>query len=28
VMDGSINAFIEGKLRGLTSKKGERGDDV
>jgi peptide chain release factor 2 len=23
VMDGSINAFIEGKLRGLTSKKGE-----
>jgi peptide chain release factor 2 len=28
VMDGSINAFIEGKLRGLTNKKGERGDDV
>jgi peptide chain release factor 2 len=28
VMDGSINAFIEGKLRGLTNKKAERGDDV
>jgi peptide chain release factor 2 len=28
VMDGSISAFIEGKLRGLTNKKGERGDDV
>jgi peptide chain release factor 2 len=28
VMDGSINAFIEGKLRGLTNKKSERGDDV
>jgi len=28
VMDGSIDAFIEGKLRGLTNKKGEGGDDV
>ena len=27
VMDGSINAFIEGKLRGLTIKKGERGGE-
>jgi peptide chain release factor 2 len=28
VMDGSIDAFIEGKLRGLTNKKGAGGDDV
>jgi peptide chain release factor 2 len=27
VMDGSIDAFMEGKLRGLTNKKGG-GDDV
>ena len=28
VMDGSIDAFMEGKLRGLTNKKGGGGDDV
>jgi peptide chain release factor 2 len=28
VMDGSIDAFMEGKLRGLTNKKGPGGDDV
>jgi peptide chain release factor 2 len=27
VMDGEIDAFIEGKLRGLTYKKGENDDD-
>jgi peptide chain release factor 2 len=27
VMDGEIDAFIEGKLRGLTYKKGESGDE-
>jgi hypothetical protein len=26
-MDGEIDAFIEGKLRGLTYKKGESGDE-
>jgi peptide chain release factor 2 len=28
VLDGSIDAFMEGKLRGLTNKKGGGGDDV
>jgi peptide chain release factor 2 len=28
VMDGAIDAFMEGKLRGLTNKKGGGGDDV
>lgn len=28
VMDGDIDAFIEGKLRGLTYKKGARDDDI
>jgi peptide chain release factor 2 len=28
IMDGEIDAFIEGKLRGLTNKKGGGGDDV
>jgi peptide chain release factor 2 len=28
VMDGSIDVFIEGKLRGLTNKKGGGGEDV
>jgi peptide chain release factor 2 len=27
VMDGDIDAFIEGKLRGLTYKKGEADED-
>jgi hypothetical protein len=27
VMDGDIDAFIEGKLRGLTYKKGESDED-
>jgi len=28
VMDGDIDEFIEGKLRGLTAKKGQQDDDV
>jgi peptide chain release factor 2 len=28
VLDGSIDAFMEGKLRGLTNKKGGGGDEV
>src|SRR5580692_8090940 len=28
VMDGSIDAFMEGKLRGLTNKKGSAVDDI
>jgi peptide chain release factor 2 len=28
VMDGSIDAFMEGKLRGLTNKKGASADDL
>jgi peptide chain release factor 2 len=28
VMDGEIDAFIEGKLRGLTNKKGSVADDI
>jgi peptide chain release factor 2 len=28
VMDGAIDGFIEGKLRGLTNKKGGAGEDV
>ena len=28
VMDGAIDSFMEGKLRGLTNKKGGGGDDV
>jgi len=27
-MDGDIDAFIEGKLRGLTYKKGAEDDDL
>jgi hypothetical protein len=27
-MDGAIDGFIEGKLRGLTNKKGGAGEDV
>jgi peptide chain release factor 2 len=28
VMDGDIDAFIEGKLRGLTNKRGDTDDDL
>jgi peptide chain release factor 2 len=28
VMDGDIDAFIHGKLRGLTNKKGAAADDL
>jgi peptide chain release factor 2 len=28
VMDGDIDAFIEGKLRGLTYKKGAQDDEL
>jgi peptide chain release factor 2 len=28
IMDGEIDAFIEGKLRGLTNKKGGQADDI
>jgi len=28
VMDGEINLFIEGKLRGLTNKKGSVPDEI
>jgi peptide chain release factor 2 len=28
VMDGAIDQFIEGKLRGLSNKKGAAGDDI
>ena len=28
IMDGDIDAFIEGKLRGLTAKKGASDDDI
>jgi peptide chain release factor 2 len=28
VMDGEINLFIEGKLRGITNKKGNAPDEI
>ena len=28
VMDGAIDAFIEGKLRGLTNKKGGAAEEI